>query len=87
MNWPLPKSDNDASNAHKRLAELYRNLRQASTEYSEFLGDAAEQKLLTDQELKHLDLAHVCVRLGYKRIKKILTNAGFECGRRKLGRT
>lgn len=78
MPYPVPDfGTNHASEEMHRLALLYARLREVCTEISEL------QDGLSGCD-KQLDFAQVLLRLGYKRIKKVLTRAGAECGRRRL---
>lgn len=82
--WPIPVFKVPASDDHKALAELYAQMREACTAYSEFIGEATERGAFTERELKHLDFGTVCLRIGYKQIKGVLTKAGAETGRKRL---
>lgn len=68
----------DATKAQLRLAAAYSQLRLAVDALEQCQGEEP----FTEVEAKQLDLAHVCLRMGYKRIKKVLRRAGIECGRR-----
>lgn len=81
--WPVPQWIDGVhpSVELRRLATLYAELRDVCTKIGMLQGEAWPED---DRPSKQLDFAHVFMRCAYKRIKKVLTEAGAECGRRKL---